>query len=70
MKRLGIADDSTWYVSVMRQGYDYAFVGGTPEQYVIESWVEAPSCSLPETGEWTFTRSVYDFCQRFPKIQK
>ncbi|MDD4871604.1 MAG: hypothetical protein PHR77_13690 [Kiritimatiellae bacterium] len=70
MKRLNIADDSTWYVSIMRQGYDYAFVGGTPDQYVIESWIEAPSCSLPEADEWTFTRSVRDFCRRFPKAAK
>jgi hypothetical protein len=65
MKRLGIADDSTWYVGVMRQGYDYLFVGGAPDQVVIESWVGAPSRAVPETGEWTFTRSVRDFVGKF-----
>lgn len=67
MKPRGLADDSTWYVSVMRQGYDYALVDGSPDQYVIESWVDAPSRSVPETGEWTFTRSVRDFSRRFVK---
>jgi hypothetical protein len=61
------ADDATWYVSVLRQGYDYALVEGTPDEYVIESWVGAPSRAVPETGDFTFTRSVRDFVQRFVK---
>jgi hypothetical protein len=65
MKRLDIADDSTWYVSLMRQGYDYKFIGGSPDEFVIESWVGAPSHSVPETDQWTFTRSVLDFCNKF-----
>ena len=67
LDHLKLADDATWYVSVMRQGYDYAYVGGVPDQYVIESWVGAPSRAVPETDEWTFTRSVRDFCTRFVK---
>jgi len=65
LQRRGLADDSTWYVSVMRQGYDYANVGGSPDQFVIESWIGAPSRSAPETGDFTFTRSVLDFTKRF-----
>ncbi|MCX6903448.1 MAG: hypothetical protein NTW03_08225, partial [Verrucomicrobia bacterium] len=65
-----LADDATWYVSVMRQGYDYAMVGGAPDQYVIESWIGAPSRSVPETDPWSFTRSVRDFGQRFLKNGK
>jgi hypothetical protein len=65
MKQLGKADDATWYVGVMRQGYDYAFVDGKPDEFVIESWVGAPASTLPDSGEWTFTRSVRDFTQRF-----
>ena len=67
MERQGLADDSTWYVSTMQQGYDYAAVGGMPEQYVIESWIAAPSRCLPETGEFTFTRSARDFSRKFAK---
>jgi len=67
MRRRGLADDSTWYVSVMQQGYDYTLVDGRPDQYVIESWVDAPSHSVPETGEFTFTRSVRDFAEKFVK---
>jgi hypothetical protein len=65
MKRRGLADDSTWYVGIMQQGYDYALVGGSPDQYVLESWIGAPDRTLPETGEFTFTRSVLDFCRKF-----
>jgi len=49
----------------MRQANDCAVIGGAPDQYVIESWVGAPSNSVPETGDWTFTRSVCDFVQQF-----
>lgn len=66
MKR-GLADDSTWYVSIMQQAYDHAAVDGRPDQFVIESWVGAPARSTPETGDWTFTRSVRDFAKKFVK---
>jgi hypothetical protein len=65
--RRGLADDATWYVSLMRQGYDYANVDGAPDQFVVESWIAAPSASVPETGEFTFTRSVLDFVRRFAR---
>jgi hypothetical protein len=67
MLKRGMADDSTWYVNVMQQGYDYAIIDGKPDQYVIESWVGAPSQSIPETADWTFTRSVRDFAKKFVK---
>ena len=70
MKQLNLADDATWYVGMMQQGYDYAFVGGAPDEYTIESWVGAPSRSVPETEDWTFARSVRDFCRRFVKANK
>jgi len=70
LKTKGLADDSTWYISIFQQGHDYAAVGGSPDQYVIESWIDAPSRSVPETADWTFTRSVRDFCRRFPKEKK
>jgi hypothetical protein len=65
LNHMKLADDSTWYVSVMQQGYDYASVGGAPDQYIIESWVGAPTHTLPETREWTFTKSVLDFGRKF-----
>jgi hypothetical protein len=67
LAKQGLADDSTWYVSIMQQGYDYAMLQGSPDQYVIESWLEAPSRSGPETDQFTFTRSVLDFSRRFVK---
>jgi hypothetical protein len=63
----GLADDSTWYVSVLQQGYDYLAVDGHPDQYVIESWVGAPARTLPDSGEFTFTRTVRDFAKKFVK---
>ncbi len=51
----------------MQQGYNCALVQGAPDQYVIESWVEAPSRSGPETEPFTFTRSVLDFARRFAR---
>ena len=70
MRRKGLADDSTWYTGIMQQGYDYAFAGGSPDQIVIESWVQAPDRCLPETGDFTFTRSVRDFVNKFVKKEQ
>lgn len=67
LNRKNLAGDSTWYVSIMQQGYDYALVDGAPDQYVIQSWLDAPSRSTPETAPWTFTRSVLDFTRKFVK---
>jgi hypothetical protein len=67
LSRLGLADGEIWYISVMQQGYDYALVGGSPEQYVIESWVAAPPRATPETERDAFTCSVLDFARRFLK---
>ena len=67
LQRRGLADDATWYVSTMQQGYDYAVVDGTPDQYVVQSWIDAPARCLPETGEFTFTRSVRDFGRKFAR---
>jgi hypothetical protein len=65
LERRGLADDSTWYVSTMQQGYDYAAAGGMPEQYVVESWINAPARCVPDSGEFTFTRTVRDFSRKF-----
>jgi len=69
-KRRNMGDDSTWLTGVMAQGYAYASVSGAPQQYVIESWVNAPSHSVPETADYTFTRSALDFGRKFVKPVK
>lgn len=61
------ADDSTWYNGVMKQAIDYAAVGGKPDQYVIESWVGAPSVIVPESAALTFTRSALDLYNKVVK---
>jgi len=63
------SDDSTWYVGTMSQGYAYASVRGAPQQYVMESWVDGPSHSVPETADFTFTRTARDFDRRFVKVK-
>ncbi len=50
MERRGLADDSTWYVSTMQQGYDYAILNGAPDEYVVESWVGAPCALFARNG--------------------
>ncbi|MCX7014648.1 MAG: hypothetical protein NTW86_19210 [Candidatus Sumerlaeota bacterium] len=65
LRQKSIGDDATWHVGIMQQGYDYAMVDGAPDQYVIESWVGAPSSSVPETADFSFTRSVRDFVRTF-----
>ena len=70
LQHLGRCDESTWYVSIMEQAQNYLMVGGAPDQYVIESWVGEPPNAVPETADWTFTRSVRDFVERFVKPAK
>jgi hypothetical protein len=65
LERLGRGGDAAWYISTLRQGQDYALVGGRPDEYVIESWVNGPAHAVPEKTEWTFCKSVLDFCERF-----
>lgn len=70
LQQRGLADDSTWYTGVMRMADDYAMVGGMPDQYVVESWVGAPSRAVPETGGFTFTQSVLDVARKHLKPAK
>jgi hypothetical protein len=58
-------DDSAWYKGIMFEGQGYADAGGKPDQFAVESWVAAPSHSVPETGDYTFTRSALDFYHKF-----
>ncbi len=66
-EKRGMADDSTWYTGIMSMGYDYASVGGRPDQYVIESWVGAPSKIVPESNALSFTGSALYFYDKFAK---
>lgn len=63
--RAGIGDDKTWYVGTMQMGYDYALTGGTPDQFVIESWVGVPEKTLPDSDPFSFTGGALDFAERF-----
>jgi hypothetical protein len=63
-KAEGIAGNDTWYVEVLGQGYDVADAGIAPDQFVVESWIEAPDRIVPENQEFTFTRSVLDLARK------
>ena len=65
LKQQGHATDETWKESILRQGQEYRSVGGKPDEVVIESWLETPSKSTPESDPVTFTNSVLEFCRRF-----
>ena len=65
LERIKLADDMTWYLGVMHQGNAYAIAGGRPDEYVLESWMQVPRHSVPETDMTTFTGSVLDFHNRF-----
>jgi len=65
LQRRNLAADDTWYVGIMSQANDYVVVDGAPDEYVIESWVGAPEKIVPDSADFTFTRSVRDFLARF-----
>jgi hypothetical protein len=64
-KSKSLADNDTWYTSIMAQGYDYSAVGGRPDQYVVESWIGAPTVALPESEPGSFWGSVLRFARKF-----
>ena len=59
-------DPTAWYKGIMHQGEGYLKLGN-PDQYVIETWLDAPPEAYPETKDWTFTRSAVDFYNAFIK---
>jgi hypothetical protein len=61
----GLAGPDTWYVEVLGQGYAVADAGLRPDQFVLESWINAPPLIVPDNADFTFTRSVRDFGEKF-----
>ena len=61
-------NDLAWYIGLMRQGYDYFYVHGNPDQFVIACWDSAPARAVPETEDGTLTRAVDDFCSTFYRL--
>ena len=60
-------DDATWYVGAIYMGEAYSSIGGAPQQYIMESWVPGPLHTVPEDGDFTFTRAARDFARKFVK---
>ena len=61
LAKQGRATDETWEKGILKQGDWVRKAGITPDEYVIESWVHAPSHSIPETQKGTFMHSVLAF---------
>ena len=64
-KAEGLAGEDTWYVEVLGQGYALADAGVGPDQFVLESWLTIPTQIVPETADFSFTRSALDFARKF-----
>lgn len=60
----GQSDAMTWRDSCMRQLDDYTAIGGKPDQIVVESWIDTPAHSTPESRPDTFAGSVLDVARR------
>ena len=41
----------------------YIAAGGSPDEIMVESWVQVPEHAVPETRMDTFTRSVLDLAR-------
>ena len=60
--------DYWWYKGLMSEGEQSRNARVTPNDYVVQSWLYIPRVIIPEfstTMEFTFTRSVLDFCNEF-----
>jgi len=56
----------SWRDGVLHQGRAYRNAGGSPDELVIESWIQIPEHAVPETSPETFTASVLEFLKAFP----
>lgn len=63
LRRQKLADDSTWYASVIYQTHAYDAAGGAPDECMVESWLETPTATVPDSAGFTFTQSVRDFAR-------
>ena len=57
--------DAAWYRAVMLQAERYAGIGGAPDEIDVQSWLFIPRSTLPETANYSFTRSVQDLVLQF-----
>jgi len=65
LKGKNMAGDDTWYIGIFSEANDYYVAGGSPDEYVLESWINAPARIVPDGADFTYTRSVRDFISRF-----
>lgn len=60
-----LASEATWFEGVMAEGSDYERTGIAPDQFVIQSWIGAPSQTIPEDNPLSFTGTALAFLRRF-----
>lgn len=58
-------NDADWTNDIWTEGNNLRNAGGYPDQYNIESWLNIPTYTVPETQPYTFTNSVLNFCNNF-----
>jgi hypothetical protein len=49
----------------MRQGEMYRAAGGSPDDYIIQSWIGVPEHSVPERSPESFMNSVLAFANKY-----
>ena len=55
------ATDADWYNGIMQEGSGYQAAGLNPDRFMVESWLAVPVQTIPETQNYSFTKSVLDF---------
>lgn len=55
------ATDIDWYNDIMYQGNKVRAGGAYPDMYMIKSWSVLPNQTIPDSAQWSFTKSVADF---------
>ena len=69
--------DKVWYDAIMKQGEEFKAVGGNPDQFCFETWInienehgerlQMPPTTLPETLQYSWMNSVLDFYEKYMK---
>lgn len=62
------ASDATWYQGTMHEAADFAQTGLAPDQFVIESWVGAPSHAVPDSDPLSFTGAALALVRKFSSL--
>ena len=65
LRPYNLMDDYISFEGIMARYYQYAALGGSPDQYCIQEWSLVPRHAVPENEEWTFSHTALEFLRRF-----